>query len=99
MVRNIRLLSILHLLYYSMKRVFIYFFFFFLLFSCKKDIKDNDFRISLQQTIPTSLVEFQENIFVKINYEHPEGYIGFFDPDFLSLEVKDSRLENADYYH
>jgi hypothetical protein len=25
--------------------------------------------------------------------------MGFFDPDYLSLEVKDSRLLNADYYH
>ena len=25
--------------------------------------------------------------------------MGFYDPDYLSLEVKDSRLLNADYYH
>tara|TARA_B110000263_G_scaffold9894_1_gene8423 strand:+ start:515 stop:775 length:261 start_codon:yes stop_codon:yes gene_type:complete len=25
--------------------------------------------------------------------------MGFYDPDYLSLEVKDSRLTNADYYH
>ena len=36
---------------------------------------------------------------VRINYEHPDGYVGFYNPDYLSLEVKDSRLENADYYH
>ena len=30
---------------------------------------------------------------------HPQGFVGFFDPDYLSLEVKDSRLANADYYH
>ena len=25
--------------------------------------------------------------------------MGFSDPDYLSLEVKDSRLSNPDYYH
>ena len=43
--------------------------------------------------------EFQENIQVRISYQHPEGFLGFYDPDYLSLEIKDSRLENPDYYH
>ncbi len=81
-----------------MKRSLIYLFISFLLVSCKKD--DNVlFSIDLQQTIPTSLTEFQENIFVAISYQHPDGYLGFDDPDYLSLEIKDSRLPNADYYH
>ena len=45
------------------------------------------------------MIEFQENIIVEIEYEHSEGFIGFYDPDYLSMEVKDSRLANADYYH
>ena len=45
------------------------------------------------------LEEFQENINVEIEYEHSKGFMGFYDPDYLSLEVKDSRLNNPDYYH
>tara|TARA_B100001778_G_C18222704_1_gene465202 strand:- start:62 stop:496 length:435 start_codon:yes stop_codon:yes gene_type:complete len=66
--------------------------------SCKK--KDNVlFNISLQDTYPTSIVEFQDNIFVSLTYSHNEGFVGFADPDRLSLEIKDSRLDSADYYH
>ena len=98
MDQNIRLLNILHLLYYRMKRVTIYLVISCLLICCKKD-EDSSFVISLQQTTPTTLIEFEDNISVKLDYEHPEGYVGFFDPDYLSLEIKDSRLPNADYYH
>jgi hypothetical protein len=66
--------------------------------SCKKE-DDSLFNISLLSTSPISLQEFQENIIVEIEYEHLKGYMGFYDPDYLSLEVKDSRLSNADYYH
>ena len=68
------------------------------MFSCKKD-NDDLFNISLISSSPTSIQEFQENIIVEIEYEHSKGFMGFYDPDYLSLEVKDSRLENADYYH
>ena len=70
----------------------------FLMFSCKKD-NDDLFNISLISSFPTSIQEFQENIIVEIEYEHSKGFMGFYDPDYLSLEVKDSRLENSDYYH
>ena len=50
-------------------------------------------------TEPTQITEFQENINVRISYEHPEGFLGFYDPDYLSLEIKDSRLSNSDFYH
>ena len=66
--------------------------------SCKKE-DDSLFNISLLNTSPISLQEFQENIIVEIKFEHSEGFMGFYDPDYLSLEVKDSRLVNADYYH
>ena len=98
MDQNIRLLNILHLLCYRMKRVTVYLVISCLLICCKKD-EDSSFLISLQQTTPTTLIEFEDNILVKLDYEHPEGYVGFFDPDYLSLEIKDSRLPNADYYH
>ena len=66
--------------------------------SCEKE-EDSLFNISLLSTSPISLQEFQENIMVEIEYEHSKGFMGFYDPDYLSLEVKDSRLVNADYYH
>lgn len=69
------------------------------LFSCKKDEATTEFRISLINTTPTSLQEFQENVRVTISYQHPEGFMGFADPDYLSLEIHDSRLTNPDYYH
>ena len=98
MVLNIRLLNTLHLQSYKMRRLFSYILVSLLLVSCKKN--DNIiFNISLDQTMPTNLIEFQENILVAISYQHPDGYLGFYDPDYLSLEVKDSRLTNADYYH
>ncbi len=80
-----------------MNRIFSYFLILLLLNSCKKE--ESFFTINIEQTIPTSLIEFKENILVKLTYEHPDGYIGFYDPDYLSLEVKDSRLASADYYH
>lgn len=66
--------------------------------ACKKN-NDALFNISLLNTSPTSIQEFQENIMVEIEFEHSKGFMGFYDPDYLSLEVKDSRLTNADYYH
>ena len=67
--------------------------------SCAKDEDEVIFNISLLNTFPTEIIEFQENIYVRLFYQHPQGFIGFSDPDYLSLEVKDSRLSQADYYH
>ena len=67
--------------------------------TCKKAEVENEFSISLIEMSPSEIIEFEENITVKISYSHAKGFIGFSDPDYLSLEVKDSRLANADYYH
>ena len=67
--------------------------------SCSKEEDQVIFNINLLNTFPTEIIEFQENIYVRIYYQHPNGFIGFSDPDYLSLEVKDSRLSQADYYH
>ena len=66
--------------------------------SCSKEEDQVIFNINLLNTFPTEIIEFQENIYVRIYYQHPDGFIGFSDPDYLSLEVKDSRLSQADYY-
>ena len=67
--------------------------------SCSKEEDQVIFNINILNTFPTEIIEFQENIYVRIYYQHPDGFIGFSDPDYLSLEVKDSRLSQADYYH
>ena len=64
---------------------------------CKKE--EVEFRITLMNTSPTNLQEFQENVMVTLEYQHPEGFVGFDDPDYLSLEIHDSRLTNPDFYH
>ena len=81
-----------------MRKITIYFIISLLLICCKKD-EQQQFAISIDETYPTNIVEFQENIFIRISYEDDEGYLGFYDPDYLSLEIKDSRLNNPDYYH
>ena len=69
-----------------------------LFFSCQKE-EEFEFFISIENTNPISIVEFQENIIVTLNYQHNQGFVGFADPDHLSLEIKDSRLVYSDYYH
>ena len=81
-----------------MKKIFFILLSVLIISSCKKE-DDSFFNISLLSTSPISLQEFQENIIVEIEYEHSKGFMGFYDPDYLSLEVKDSRLSQADYYH
>jgi len=66
---------------------------------CKKVEIEDDFLISLIETSPSNTVEFYENINIRIEYSHAQGFLGFSDPDYLSLEVKDSRLSDPDYYH
>ena len=60
--------------------------FFLIESSCSKDEDEVVFSIGLINTYPIEIVEFQENIYVRISYQHPEGFIGFYDPDYLSLE-------------
>lgn len=81
-----------------MRKITLYFLISSLLICCTKD-EQQEFTINIDDTYPTSIIEFQQNIFIKISYEHPDGYLGFYDPDYLSLEIKDSRLSNPDYYH
>ena len=99
MVLNIKLLNTLLLLLFDMKRIFSCLLVFLLFSSCEKDDQELNFKIKLNSVSPTNVIEFEENIIVSINYEHQKGFVGFADPDYLSLEVKDSRLENSDLYH
>tara|TARA_B110000444_G_C18686018_1_gene522002 strand:- start:393 stop:827 length:435 start_codon:yes stop_codon:yes gene_type:complete len=82
-----------------MKKIVALLLVFCLFTTCKKAEMDDEFFISLIEMSPSEIIEFEENINVRISYSHAKGFIGFSDPDYLSLEVKDSRLSNADYYH
>ena len=73
--------------------------FLLLTFSCQKEEVEPEFKITLKNTTPINLQEFQENVMVTIEYQHPKGFMGFSDPDYLSLEIHDSRLTNPDFYH
>ena len=57
--------------------------FLLLSFGCKKEEAEVEFKITLKNTTPTNLQEFQENIIVTLEYQHPEGFLGFEDPDYL----------------
>ncbi len=46
-----------------------------------------------------SLVEFQDSLFLYLDYEDANGDLGYSSPDQRSLWIKDSRLEEADCYH
>jgi len=82
-----------------MKKIVSLLLIFSLFTTCKKAEVENEFSISLIAMSPSEIIEFEENINVRISYSHAKGFMGFSDPDYLSLEVKDSRLSNADYYH
>jgi hypothetical protein len=83
-----------------MKKIFYILLVVSLIFStCKKTEVENAFSISLIEISPSEIIEFEENINVRISYTHSQGFVGFSDPDYLSLEIKDSRLSNPDYYH
>ena len=81
-----------------MRKVSYFLICFLLLLSCNKE-EDPVFHLDLISVAFTQLTEFQENLIVEIEYEHSKGFMGFYDPDYLSIEVKDSRLTNADFYH
>lgn len=82
-----------------MKRIAFISFFLVLFFSCKKEENASEFNIVLEDVAPLSLQQFQENISVQIEYEHPGGFLGLYHPDSLSLSVKDTRLDTPDYFH
>lgn len=71
-----------------------------LLFACKKDKKlPPEPTIELVSVSPTAVEQFRDSIEVTIKYKDNIGDIGDSSPDIYSLQVKDSRLANPDWYH
>ncbi|MBA3706391.1 MAG: hypothetical protein H0W84_11005, partial [Bacteroidetes bacterium] len=48
---------------------------------------------------PFSVTQFKDSVEVVISYKDSNGDIGDESADEFSLQVKDSRLANPDYYH
>lgn len=72
------------------------------LFNCKKKAKavvDPVPTIELISINPSNVTEFKDSISITIKYKDANGDLGDENPDDLSLEIKDSRLSKADYYH
>jgi hypothetical protein len=76
----------------------------FFLLSCKKKKKDEKVgndppTIELVSVTPGTAKEFKDSILIVIKYKDVNGDLGDDNPDELSLQVKDSRLQNYDAYH
>ncbi len=71
-----------------------------LLSSCKKDEEDvNTPVISDLKVEPDTVVEFIDTVVISFSYVDRNGDLGEPDPNVNTVSVKDSRLQNADWYH
>lgn len=73
---------------------------FVLLLSCKKKEEVSLVPvIELKSVSASTVVAFDNEIRVVIGFEDHNGDIGYEDPDAYAIRVKDSRLEDYDWYH
>jgi hypothetical protein len=74
-----------------------------LFFSCEKNSTDPVFSkiptIKITEVSHDTLVQFIDQLVLKIEYEDGDGDLGNANPDVNSIFVKDSRLENPDEYY
>ena len=83
-----------------MKYVFLCILASIILFSCKKDkTLPPEPTIELISVSPLNVEQFKDSVEVVIKYKDNNGDIGDSSPDVYSLQVKDSRLTNPDWYH
>lgn len=67
---------------------------------CKKeDTYPSEPEIELLSITPLELVQFEDNISLRIKYRDGNGDLGDENPDADVLRVKDSRLSEPDWYH
>ena len=81
-----------------------YFLFLFLLVTaCEKVVEEPVFdatpRIELIELSQNSLLQFQDQLKIRIAYEDGDGDLGNLDADVNSIFVKDSRLAAPDEYY
>lgn len=67
--------------------------------ACKKEELPTVPEITLVSASPTQVVQFGERVKVRFAYKDADGDLGDPDPDMNTLEVKDARLNTADFYH
>lgn len=83
-----------------MKKQLIYISCMLFLFACKKEEVVNEVpEITFNSISATTVLNFENSIQITIDYTDENGDIGYQDPDVYSLRVKDSRLEEHDWYH
>ncbi len=83
-----------------MKQVFYILIFAFVIAACKKeDTVSNEPEIELLNVTPLEMVQFEENVTIRIKYRDGNGDLGDEDPDADVLRIKDSRLSEPDWYH
>lgn len=72
-------------------------------FSCETINTDPAFdivpAIKIVELSQDTLVQFQDQLIIKIEYEDGDGDIGDPDPDINTIFVKDARLEEEDEYY
>jgi len=70
------------------------------LFSCKKkeDLPEAPV-ITFDSISETEVVQFDNQVTIRIRFKDSDGDIGEHNPDINTLEVKDARLSNYDGYH
>ena len=83
-----------------MKKLLIYISCLLFLVACKKEEPVNEIpEITFNSISETTVLNFQNSLQITLDYIDENGDIGYQDPDAYSLRVKDSRLEEFDWYH
>lgn len=67
--------------------------------ACKKEDPPLGPVISFIGITPSSLVQYEESVYITIGYSDLNGDLGFENPDEYALQIKDNRLTNPDWYH
>jgi len=71
-------------------------------FSCKKDDDgpvDDGPIIRLVEVSPQTVKQFTDSIIFQMEYEDPNGDVGFENADSMSLKIQDSRLTEGDWFY
>lgn len=66
--------------------------------SCKKKSESNAPAIKFISVNSTDILQFKDSLVITFEYTDADGDLGETDPDKNSLQVKDRRLAEADYY-
>lgn len=66
--------------------------------ACKKSKDSNAPVIKFVGVNSTSILQFKDSLVITFEYTDGDGDLGEIDPDKNSLQIKDRRLTNADYY-